>query len=193
MRARAIYACVAENPGEVTFDADDWLVDIRDSREDGWLQGTVQSTQDRGLFPVVYTELTPETGDDLRFLQKLQRSGLLSSALKLDQFARQSRQTPATTPNTLPPPVAAKPPVLAPKPAAVSNPKPPVLAPKPAAARKLNPADYVDDDPETRRQKEREAAELWESKFGIRSNNTTKETASPLPPPPASTKPAAAS
>ncbi|KAJ2641203.1 hypothetical protein GGF44_002229, partial [Coemansia sp. RSA 1694] len=84
----AIYACVAENTGEVTFNADDCLTNVADSTEDGWLVGTVNATGDRGLFPVVYTELTPESGDDTRFLQKLQRSGLLSSALNLNQFAR---------------------------------------------------------------------------------------------------------
>ncbi|KAJ1642706.1 Intersectin 1 (SH3 domain protein) [Coemansia asiatica] len=84
MRAKAIYACIAENAGEITFDASDTLTDISDSAEDGWLTGTVSRTGDRGLFPVVYTELQPETGDDLRFLQTLQSKGLLSSTIRLE-------------------------------------------------------------------------------------------------------------
>ncbi|KAI9468152.1 hypothetical protein BX667DRAFT_518389 [Coemansia mojavensis] len=88
MRAKAIYACDAENIGEVSFTAQDTLAGIQDSAEDGWLVGTVDRTGQRGLFPAVYTELSPETGDDIAFLQKLQQENLLSSTLKLEAFRR---------------------------------------------------------------------------------------------------------
>ncbi|KAJ2842061.1 hypothetical protein IWW36_006048, partial [Coemansia brasiliensis] len=88
MRAKAIYACEAENIGEVSFTAQDTLAGIHDSAEDGWLVGTVERTGQRGLFPAVYTELSPETGDDIAFLQKLQQENLLSSTLQLEAFRR---------------------------------------------------------------------------------------------------------
>ncbi|KAJ2449284.1 Intersectin-2, partial [Coemansia sp. RSA 2336] len=88
MRAKAIYACDAENIGEVSFTAQDTLAGIQDSAEDGWLVGTVERTGQRGLFPAVYTELSLETGDDIAFLRKLQHDNLLSSTLKLEAFRR---------------------------------------------------------------------------------------------------------
>ncbi|KAJ2390537.1 Intersectin 1 (SH3 domain protein) [Coemansia sp. RSA 2559] len=88
MRAKAIYACTADNSGELTFDADDVLTNIEDSSEDGWLSGRVQRTGERGLFPVVYAELQPEAGDDFGFLRKLQSQGLLSSTMELEAFRR---------------------------------------------------------------------------------------------------------
>ncbi|KAJ1815899.1 hypothetical protein LPJ60_005541 [Coemansia sp. RSA 2675] len=201
MRARAIYACVAENTGEVTFDADDWLGNIGDSAEDGWLVGTVETTGDRGLFPVVYTELVPETGDDVQFLRKLQSSGLLSSTLKLEQFSRDLSSSTRPRPPPPPPPPTAPPvstkPVfnqaprparpLAPKPA--TKPKPDVLQQQPVLP--LKPASVDSSDPETRRQREREAAELWESKFGI--GRAAAEKTKEAPPPPTATKPASLS
>ncbi|KAJ2502625.1 hypothetical protein GGH96_000911 [Coemansia sp. RSA 1972] len=87
MRATPIYACQAENVGEVSFATNDLLTNIGASAEDGWLIGTVQRTSQRGLFPAVYTELTPESGDDIVFLRKLQSEGLLSSTLQLEAFA----------------------------------------------------------------------------------------------------------
>ncbi|KAJ2768354.1 Rho GTPase-activating protein 42, partial [Coemansia nantahalensis] len=86
MRAKALYACQAENAGEVSFAADQVLVNVRYSNEDGWLEGTVQATGRRGLFPAVYTELAPETGDDVALLRRLQADGLLSSAAQLEAF-----------------------------------------------------------------------------------------------------------
>ncbi|KAJ2809535.1 hypothetical protein H4R20_000037 [Coemansia guatemalensis] len=88
MRARPLYACEAENAGEVSFAANDQLTNVTDSPEDGWLLGTVQSTGSRGLFPAVYTELIPESGDDVVFLRKLQAAGLLSSAMQMDALRR---------------------------------------------------------------------------------------------------------
>ncbi|KAJ1788938.1 hypothetical protein LPJ59_005441, partial [Coemansia sp. RSA 2399] len=88
MRAKAIYACVADNSGELTFDADDILTNIEDSSEDGWLNGKVQRTGQRGLFPVVYAELQPESGDDLVFQRKLLSQGLLSSTMALEVCQR---------------------------------------------------------------------------------------------------------
>ncbi|KAJ2469964.1 hypothetical protein GGI02_003259 [Coemansia sp. RSA 2322] len=217
MRARAIYACVAENPGEVTFDADTCLLSVADSSEDGWLVGTVEATGDRGLFPVVYTELTPESGDDILFLRKLQSSGLLSSTLQLNQFARDldNRQQPpsstarsrtmGTAMTAPPPPVPTKPLTLGtPRPARPLAPKPNLVSSSTSAAESLRereaeaarawelahlskqssasssalnqppqlplkPINADSSDPELRRQKEREAAQLWESKFGIGS------------------------
>ncbi|KAJ2524087.1 hypothetical protein GGI11_001061 [Coemansia sp. RSA 2049] len=88
MYAKAIYACVADNSSEVTFDADDILVSIEESGEDGWLRGRVERTGDSGLFPAVYAELHPQSGDDLAFLRRLQAQGLLSSTLELEAFRR---------------------------------------------------------------------------------------------------------
>ncbi|KAJ2883756.1 hypothetical protein H4R27_002555 [Coemansia aciculifera] len=219
MRAKAIYACVAENAGEVTFDAEDWLGKVSDSSEDGWLVGTVETTGDRGLFPVVYTELVPETGDDMRFLQKLQSSGLLSSTLKLEQFSRDLNSSTRPRPPPPPPPptavslgqqAAAAPPVStkplfnqAPRPTRPLAPKPttkPVMKPKsdplPSVHQSQQPVlppkpiNVDSSDPELRRQKEREAAELWESKFGIGASSAAAARTKEVPPPPVAAKPA---
>ncbi|KAJ2831639.1 hypothetical protein GGI24_001512 [Coemansia furcata] len=205
MRAKAIYACVAENAGEVTFDADNWLVNVSDSAEDGWLVGTVETTGDRGLFPVVYTELVPETGDDMRFLNKLQGSGLLSSTLKLEQFSRDLNSSARPRPPPPPPPTIV--PAVSTKPLFNQAPRPPrPLAPKPTTKPALKPTSDTSrqshqpvlppkpisidrSDPESRRQKEREAAELWESKFGIGAASAAAK-AKGAPPPPVAAKPA---
>ncbi|KAJ2780647.1 Intersectin 1 (SH3 domain protein) [Coemansia javaensis] len=88
MRATAIYACQADNTGEVSFAANETLTDVRYSSEDGWLVGTVQSTGRRGLFPAVYTQLAAESGDDAALLRRLQSDGLLSSVAQMDAVRR---------------------------------------------------------------------------------------------------------
>ncbi|KAJ1831704.1 hypothetical protein LPJ63_004088 [Coemansia sp. RSA 2711] len=88
MRAKAIHECEGDTHDEISFAAGDQLVNVRDAAEDGWLTGTVQRTGQQGLFPAVYAELAPESGDDAVFLRKLQSQGLLSSTLQLDAFRR---------------------------------------------------------------------------------------------------------
>ncbi|KAJ2636382.1 Intersectin 1 (SH3 domain protein) [Coemansia sp. RSA 1286] len=216
MRAKAIYACIAENPGEITFDAHDTLTNISDSAEDGWLTGTVQRTGDRGLFPVVYTELQPETGDDQRFLQTLQTKGLLSSTLRLDQFAQTQPLPPpvpvksaavlartASSASVGPnikgraplPPVSAKPTVgrmweerQQQQQQQQTNSAKPVLPPKPMAA------GAGDGDTEARIQREREAAMEWEARHGIKVGAANSSgSAGQAARPPISAKPAFAS
>ncbi|KAJ2781489.1 hypothetical protein GGI15_003205 [Coemansia interrupta] len=168
MKARAIYACIAENPGEITFDAGDTLTQVSESPEDGWFTGTVLRTGDRGLFPVVYTELQPEPSDDLNILRTLQSKNLLSSTLQLENVAARVG----------PPPLPAKSAVV--RSHTVSSaprPKPPVLAPKPTMIKRdlavkpaLPPKPLAVDSssPEARYQKERDAAMEWEAKHGIK-------------------------
>ncbi|KAJ1862267.1 Intersectin-2 [Coemansia sp. RSA 2703] len=173
MKAKAIYACIAENPGEITFDAGDTLTQVSESSEDGWFTGTVLRTGDRGLFPVVYTELQPEPSDDLNILRTLQSKNLLSSTLQLQNVAARAG----------PPPLPAKSAVV--RSHTVSStprPKPPVLAPKPTMAKRdlttkpvLPPKPLALDssDPEDRHQREREAAMEWEAKHGIKKTQTS--------------------
>ncbi|KAJ1722409.1 Intersectin 1 (SH3 domain protein) [Coemansia erecta] len=173
MKARAIYACIAENPGEITFDAGDTLTQVSESSEDGWFTGTVLRTGDRGLFPVVYTELQPEPSDDITILRTLQSKNLLSSTLQLQNVAARAG----------PPPLPAKSAVVRSHTVSTaSRPKPPVLAPKPtmvkrdlAAKPALPPKPLAVDpsDPEARHQREREAAMDWEAKHGIKKTQTS--------------------
>ncbi|KAJ2357775.1 hypothetical protein IWW50_001613 [Coemansia erecta] len=86
MKARPLFACDAEGVGEISFADNDTLTNIGDSAEQGWLVGTVVRTGQRGLFPAVYTELSPETGDDVAFMRKLHSEGLLSSKHQLEAF-----------------------------------------------------------------------------------------------------------
>ncbi|KAJ1806586.1 hypothetical protein LPJ56_005098 [Coemansia sp. RSA 2599] len=208
MRAKAIYACIAENPGEITFDASDTLTNISDSAEDGWLTGTVGRTGDRGLFPVVYTELQPETGDDLQFLQRLQAKGLLSSTIKLEQFAQ-----------SVPPPVPVKSPAVLARTSSAARvaasgsraaPPPPRPRPRPPVSAKpsvrktggevrplLPPKPAVvgvggsDENAEARMQREREEALDWEARHGIKRAPAPSagQTAARPPRPPVSAKP----
>ncbi|KAJ1946944.1 hypothetical protein GGF37_000802 [Kickxella alabastrina] len=186
MRATAIYACIAENPGEITFNATDALSYVTDSAEDGWLVATVDRTSDRGLFPVVYTELYPETGDDLVFLRKLQQAGLLSSTLRLEQFI-----TVPTVPvvpakpaslklisaKKVPPPVTAPKPKMTPRSSSTS-----VQYPNMAPALPIKPLAVDRSSPESRHEREREAAQQWEAQHGIKHQ-------AKLPPPSISAKP----
>ncbi|KAJ1950056.1 actin organization and endocytosis protein [Linderina macrospora] len=143
MKAKAIYACIAENPGEITFDAGDILTGVHPSNEEGWFEGSVSGQ--RGLFPVVYAELMPEIGDDINILTRLQQDGLLSSTLQLEAFrqeaglARAAAPALPAKPALAPKPVLAPKPTLAPKPALSPRPTPspkPTLAPKPVIATK---------------------------------------------------------
>ncbi|KAJ2559827.1 Intersectin 1 (SH3 domain protein) [Coemansia sp. RSA 1933] len=108
MRAKAIYACAADNSGELSFEVNDTLTNIEDSSEDGWLSGIVQRTGHCGLFPAVYVELQIESNDDLVFLRKLRSQGLLSSTMELelcrrdlDSGALLTRPTVASKPSGL--------------------------------------------------------------------------------------------
>ncbi|KAJ2158383.1 Rho GTPase-activating protein 42 [Coemansia sp. RSA 552] len=145
MRATAKYACDADNHGEVAFKDSDEIVDIQPSSEDGWLQGTVQRTGHRGLFPAVYAELAPESGDDAVFLQQLQRDGLLTTTYQMEAVERslnsghlasangmhsysssvaRSHSVYSSTSGSQPgaPPLPVKPPALTPKPASIAAP-----------------------------------------------------------------------
>ncbi|XP_004365562.2 rho GTPase activating protein 10 [Capsaspora owczarzaki ATCC 30864] len=53
-RAVALYDCVGEDEGEISFNEGQTLIDVQPSNEDGWLEGTNESTNRRGLFPSNY-------------------------------------------------------------------------------------------------------------------------------------------
>ncbi|KAG0220876.1 hypothetical protein B0O80DRAFT_49769 [Mortierella sp. GBAus27b] len=57
VRAKALFDCVGDEESELTFREGDLLVDVRETSEDGWLQGRLERTGEEGLFPNNYVEL----------------------------------------------------------------------------------------------------------------------------------------
>ncbi|EGD73656.1 hypothetical protein PTSG_12302 [Salpingoeca rosetta] len=53
---RALYNCDAEDEEELTFRRGDLITDVEPFEDEGWFVGTLQSTQQRGLFPYNYVE-----------------------------------------------------------------------------------------------------------------------------------------
>ncbi|KAI8988867.1 hypothetical protein BDB01DRAFT_572168 [Pilobolus umbonatus] len=58
---RALYDCVADNPGELSFKQGDIIYEVIKSREEGWYEGKLQNSAKRGLFPYNYVETIPES------------------------------------------------------------------------------------------------------------------------------------
>ncbi|XP_046636547.1 rho GTPase-activating protein 26-like isoform X2 [Daphnia pulicaria] len=56
-RVRTLYACVGENETELTFEPNQIIVNVRPSREPGWLEGVLNGRT--GLIPENYVELLP--------------------------------------------------------------------------------------------------------------------------------------
>ncbi|KAF6032167.1 hypothetical protein EB796_009523 [Bugula neritina] len=56
-RVRALYACEAENESELSFEISDIIYNVRESREPGWLEGTLNGKT--GLLPANYVEYIP--------------------------------------------------------------------------------------------------------------------------------------
>ncbi|KAI8885459.1 hypothetical protein K501DRAFT_284294 [Backusella circina FSU 941] len=63
MRMKAIFDCSADEPGELTFKEGDILVDVVKSAEEGWYEGKLENSSERGLFPHNYVEQIPEKVD----------------------------------------------------------------------------------------------------------------------------------
>eukprot|EP01137_Pigoraptor_chileana_P029801 Opistho-2@15488 len=53
-RAVALYDCDGDDDTELSFSLNTTLVDVRESEEPGWLEGTIEGTTTRGLFPANY-------------------------------------------------------------------------------------------------------------------------------------------
>ncbi|KAG2225015.1 hypothetical protein INT45_003215 [Circinella minor] len=60
MQAKALYKCTADDKGELSFEEDDIIIDVTESKEEGWFEGRVQGTSVRGLFPFNYVEFIRE-------------------------------------------------------------------------------------------------------------------------------------
>ncbi|KAI8098976.1 uncharacterized protein BX664DRAFT_320078 [Halteromyces radiatus] len=57
LHAIALYDCVADDEGELTFSEGTRFVDVVDSNEGGWLEGRIEGTSQRGLFPNNYVDV----------------------------------------------------------------------------------------------------------------------------------------
>lgn len=53
-KVRTLYPCVAENSSELSFDAGTLILNVRPSKEPGWLEGTLNGRT--GLVPENYVE-----------------------------------------------------------------------------------------------------------------------------------------
>lgn len=56
-RVRTLYACLAENDGELSFEPNQIITYVRRSNERGWLIGTLNGKS--GLIPENYVEVLP--------------------------------------------------------------------------------------------------------------------------------------
>ncbi|KAF9177187.1 Increased rDNA silencing protein [Haplosporangium sp. Z 767] len=57
LKAKAIFDCNGDEESELTFLEGDIITDVRETSEDGWLQGRLERTGEEGLFPDNYVEL----------------------------------------------------------------------------------------------------------------------------------------
>ncbi|VVC40341.1 Arfaptin homology (AH) domain/BAR domain,PH domain-like,Pleckstrin homology domain,SH3 domain,Rho [Cinara cedri] len=57
VRVRTLYACLGENDGELSFEPNQIITNVRSSCEPGWLEGTLNGKT--GLVPENYVELLP--------------------------------------------------------------------------------------------------------------------------------------
>lgn len=56
-RVRTLYACLGENDGELSFEPNQIITNVRSSLEPGWLEGTLNGKS--GLVPENYVEVLP--------------------------------------------------------------------------------------------------------------------------------------
>ncbi|XP_055705185.1 rho GTPase-activating protein Graf isoform X2 [Phlebotomus papatasi] len=57
VRVRTLYACMAENDGELSFEPNQIITNVKPSSEAGWLEGTLNGKS--GLIPQNYVEIIP--------------------------------------------------------------------------------------------------------------------------------------
>ncbi|KAK6625857.1 hypothetical protein RUM43_006156 [Polyplax serrata] len=57
VRVRTLFACLGENDGELSFDPNQIITNVRPSQEPGWLEGTLNGKT--GLIPENYVEILP--------------------------------------------------------------------------------------------------------------------------------------
>ncbi|ORZ18641.1 hypothetical protein BCR42DRAFT_411326 [Absidia repens] len=57
LNAIALYDCVADEEGELSFTEGTRFVDVVDSTEEDWLEGRIEGTSQRGLFPSNYVNV----------------------------------------------------------------------------------------------------------------------------------------
>lgn len=55
LRVRTLYACLAENDGELSFEPNQIITNVKRSNEPGWLEGTLNGKS--GLIPENYVEV----------------------------------------------------------------------------------------------------------------------------------------
>ena len=55
---RTIYACAADHGSELSFEANQIIVNVKLSQEPGWLEGTLNGKV--GLIPANYVEFLPD-------------------------------------------------------------------------------------------------------------------------------------
>ncbi|CAH1370218.1 hypothetical protein MTP99_011779 [Tenebrio molitor] len=56
-RVRTLYACLGEHDGELSFEPNQIITNVKNSQEPGWLEGTLNGKT--GLIPENYVEILP--------------------------------------------------------------------------------------------------------------------------------------
>lgn len=60
-RCRALYDCSADNEDELSFREGEIIVVINERTEDdNWMEGQVEGTARRGMFPVSFVHMLPD-------------------------------------------------------------------------------------------------------------------------------------
>lgn len=60
-RCRALYDCSADNEDELSFHEGEIIVVINERTEDdNWMEGQVEGTSRRGMFPVSFVHMLPD-------------------------------------------------------------------------------------------------------------------------------------
>lgn len=135
MKAKALYDCTADDASELTFKEGDILVDVVPSPEEGWYEGRIQGTNNRGLFPYNYVEFLTNSEkpvqDSKLGISVSPPNSTLSSAWSVisNKDPPEETELMATTPRSLDKKIDAFEKAIA---AASSKPKQkPAIAPKP--------------------------------------------------------------
>ncbi|ORX49914.1 hypothetical protein DM01DRAFT_1338048, partial [Hesseltinella vesiculosa] len=83
MEAVALFDCLADEEGELSFTEGTQFINVVESPEYGWLEGTIETTLQRGLFPANYVRLITVASPKLSAVTSLPTSASISSTWSL--------------------------------------------------------------------------------------------------------------
>ncbi|KAI8074553.1 hypothetical protein BC940DRAFT_363520 [Gongronella butleri] len=108
--AIALYDCVADEAGELSFTEGTRFVDVVESPEFGWLEGTIELTAERGLFPANHVRLVTPSSPKLAPVASLPTSTSISSSWSMISQDKPAPLAPVQPDNRAASPPASPPP-----------------------------------------------------------------------------------